>query len=319
MVKTNFQFPQSFFYEEEKCGYKISTQMKEIWAINLDLLNEFMDVCKKYDLQFWADAGTLLGCARHKGFIPWDDDIDLVMPRKDFDKFCKIAKKEFKYPYFFQTEKTDIGSLKWFAKICNSETTSMFKNFMDREFTFNQGIAIDIMPLDNIPDDKTERIAFFKQLNELQDRARKFANTTYRYVFHSDKSNKSIKVIKNVMKVFFRSILIILRIPNPYHKKISSMSQKYNHTRCKCFGTNIFKPEPESDKGCLEISDFEETVLLPFEMFELPCPKNYNNVLQNYYGTWNEYVSGGSYHSNVFYDTNNSYKKYIHNNSTGGK
>ncbi len=311
MVNTKLKFDEAFFKEEVKCGFTVTTQMKEIQAIQLDLLNEFMNVCKKHNLKYWADAGTLLGCARHQGFIPWDDDIDLVMPREDYEKFLKIGPREFKHPYFFQTEKTDIGSLRWFVKICNSETTSMFINFMDREFRFNQGIALDIMPLDNIPDDHEERLEYFHHLLDLQNQARQFANTTYRYVFHNDKSNKSIKIFKNIAKVLLRTFLEDLNICSPWNSKINKYVQKYNSVETKCFGTNVFKPDADTDRACLTKTDFDETVYLPFEMFSLPCPKNYDNVLKNYYGEWKEFVQGGAFHTNIFYDTENSYKKYI--------
>jgi lipopolysaccharide cholinephosphotransferase len=89
------------------------------------------------------------------------------------------------------------------------------------------------------------------------------------------------------------------------------LAQKYNKIECKCFSTNVFNPNDDVERGCLQKSDFLETVYLPFEMVKLPCPKNYDAVLRNYYGNWNDFVMGTAYHSNVFYDTNKSYKEYV--------
>lgn len=83
--------------------------LKNVWNVELDILKKFDSFCKKHGLSYFADSGTLLGAVRHKGFIPWDDDLDFVMFRKDYDKFIKLSKKEFKYPYFIQTGYNDAG------------------------------------------------------------------------------------------------------------------------------------------------------------------------------------------------------------------
>ena len=95
---------------EEICGYFVTEQQKKIWNIEINILVEFMRVCNKNNLKFFVAHGTLLGAVRHKGFIPWDDDIDVNMPRKDFDKLVKISKKEFEQPFFFQVVSNDKNS-----------------------------------------------------------------------------------------------------------------------------------------------------------------------------------------------------------------
>ena len=107
MIELNINIPDSFLDEEERCGYIVSKQMKEVWAVELDLLAELLRVCKKHGIKVFASGGTMLGAIRHKGFIPWDDDIDMMMFRSDYDKLCAIAAEEFVEPYFFQTEYTD--------------------------------------------------------------------------------------------------------------------------------------------------------------------------------------------------------------------
>lgn len=128
MVGLKIKLPKHFLEGETRCGYYISPEMKKVWAIELDLLAEFMRICDIHHLKYWADGGTLLGAVRHKGFIPWDDDIDIIMMRDDFDKLCKFGPQEFKYPYFFQTEETDPGSARGHVQIRNSETTGMLKS-----------------------------------------------------------------------------------------------------------------------------------------------------------------------------------------------
>lgn len=123
MVDLQLEIPDSFLQEEVRSGHLVSKKMKEIWAIELDLLMELQHVCKKYDLKLCAESGTLLGAVRHQGFIPWDDDIDVAMPRKDYTHLCKIAKEEFTSPYFLDYYGSDITFDNGFAKLMNLNTT----------------------------------------------------------------------------------------------------------------------------------------------------------------------------------------------------
>lgn len=92
--------PKEFLEREIRGGYEVSEQMKRVWAIEIDMLQELFRVCDKYGLTIWAEGGTMLGTIRHGGFIPWDDDIDMAMPREDYDRLQEVAADEFKHPYF---------------------------------------------------------------------------------------------------------------------------------------------------------------------------------------------------------------------------
>lgn len=93
-------FKGDFFTEEYKCGFKVDVLRKKVWAIEIDLLLEFDRVCKMHGLRYFLAFGSLLGAIRHQGFIPWDDDMDVVMPRDDYQKLWMYA-DDFKEPYFF--------------------------------------------------------------------------------------------------------------------------------------------------------------------------------------------------------------------------
>ena len=153
MIETKLKFAASFFDEEEKCGFYITRKRKEVWAIELDLLHEFDQVCKKHGLKYFLDGGTLLGAIRHGGFIPWDDDIDVCMLRAEYDKLLKIAPDAFHHPYFFQHAYTDMFYRRGHAQLRNSKTCGALRDeFLSVKF--NQGIFIDIFVFDAVTDDE---------------------------------------------------------------------------------------------------------------------------------------------------------------------
>ena len=147
-------FTKEFFKPETICDFYVDEKRKKIWALGIDLLIQFDAVCRKHNLQYSLAFGSLLGLVRHNGFIPWDDDIDVVMPRADYEKL-KDYKSEFKKPLFLQYPGEDKDYYFSFAKLRNSNTTSISWPF--RYETFNQGCFLDIFPLDNYQSDNIER------------------------------------------------------------------------------------------------------------------------------------------------------------------
>ena len=149
---------------EEICGYFVTEQQKKIWNIEINILVEFMRVCNKNNLKFFVAHGTLLGAVRHKGFIPWDDDIDVNMPRKDFDKLVKISKKEFEQPFFFQVVSNDKNSFSGTGKLRISSATGM--DFQDIGINTNNGLFIDVFPMDGIIENEKKRKKTMGKINK---------------------------------------------------------------------------------------------------------------------------------------------------------
>lgn len=121
--------------------------------IMVGILDEFVRICARHNLRYWLDSGTLLGAWRHQGFIPWDDDVDVSMPREDYIKFLLVAPKELSAAYFLQTKDTDSGYFYQFipCKIRCNDTDYIHTKEVELGLPYqsaHSGIFIDIRPFD---------------------------------------------------------------------------------------------------------------------------------------------------------------------------
>lgn len=146
------QFPKSYFEDEVRDGFYVSSMVKRSWAVQIEILEEVERICKKHNLQYFADGGTLLGAVRHGGFIPWDDDLDICMKRKDYETFAKVALEELPKDYimlnFEQSCKENYKYTNFIIRICNGRTIHLSKGSLDRFHGFPYIAGIDIFSLD---------------------------------------------------------------------------------------------------------------------------------------------------------------------------
>lgn len=310
MVKLNINLPDGFLDEEVRCDYRITTEMKQVWAVMLDMLAEIDRVCKKHNITYFASSGTMLGAIRHKGFIPWDDDIDIMMMRDQYDKLCTVAAEEFHSPYFFQTEWTDRGSLRGHAQLRNSMTTGILRTEFERRFGINQGIFIDIFPLDAIPDNAE----VFKK------NAKKAKRMKNLYYFISSFTDRFYVPKKKDIKYYVRALLHKF-IPDDkgkcidydkFYKKFEELCCAGNNENTKMIGILGLH---YTDENLRFREDFQEAIEVPFEFMTIPVPKNYDHALKSVYGDYMKFVKGGSLHGGMILDASVPYKEYLKENS----
>lgn len=125
-------------------------EMLRLKACEVSMLKEFIEICEKLGLRYYALYGTLLGAVRHQGFIPWDDDIDVGMMREDYEVFVREGQKYLSEHLFLQTYESDPEYISGYAKIRDNNTTFIETSVKSRKM--NHGIFIDIFPLDSFSD-----------------------------------------------------------------------------------------------------------------------------------------------------------------------
>ncbi len=146
----------------EKSG---NFDLKELHGVLLEILCEFDRICREHGLKYSLAWGTMLGAVRHGGFIPWDDDVDVIMERSDYDRFCELCKTELKEGFFFQTKESDKNYWYNVGRLRKNNTAMIYEDW--KNAGFHLGLYIDIQPLDHIADNRFKRAVqyFFIILN----------------------------------------------------------------------------------------------------------------------------------------------------------
>ena len=280
--------------EEIRNGYIVTSQIKKLWAVQLELVKKVLEVCKKHNLNIWADSGTLIGTIREHGFIPWDDDIDLGMLRPDYDKLLKIADEEFKSPYIFQSAYHEIDYPRGHAQVRKENTTAILASDIDSPF--HLGIFIDIFVYDAIPNDCGE-------FNKLRQQANSQLNQL-RLDCKCDKGRNNINREKDIKSSRHQTFCQAF-------SDYENLFRAYPIQRSSRLGTIAFI----FDDNChydIRPEHYSDTLLLPFEDIMMPVPVGYDAILRTVFGDYMKPVQAPATHGGfVIIDTEHNYTEYI--------
>ena len=247
--------------------------LKEIQEIELEILVQFDSICQKNDLRYSLGGGTLLGAVRHKGFIPWDDDIDVMMPRPDYEKFLEVCKSQ-DLGFCLTTYDTVEGYNGLFAKIWDPKTI-IIDDLM--KMNFKLGVNIDIFPIDGLGDTKQEAIKIFKKTIV----ERELLNAVVWKRFFRSKTHSLF--IEPVRLFFF--LLSRLIQPKKLLIKIDEINKSHpietsTYAGCVCGSYR--------EREIMNKSAFENYIELEFEGKRFQCVKKYDEYLKKHYGNYME-------------------------------
>ena len=265
------------------------SSLREHQEACLVLLNEFDRVCKELNITYVLFAGTLLGAARHQGFIPWDDDLDVLMSRKDYEIFISNADKFLDNKFFLQREFSDHWPM-FFSKLRLNGTTCLEK-YHAKDKKEHHGIYIDIFPYDNAANTKF---------------ARKMQFLASKIVIAKSLDKRGYETASFIKKVF---IIVCKLLPKRLFLKFAkskNSDSEYVHT--------FFAASSDFEKNVFLRKHFEEKELMAFEGKEYLVPKLYDEILIKLYGNYmvlpSEEERSIKKHA-VFVDTKNSYEVYL--------
>ena len=274
---------------------EIMAELKDIWAVELDLLRVFLQYCERHGLRCWVEGGTLLGAVRHKGFIPWDDDVALAMPREDYDRMCRIGNEGLEEPYFLQTAYSDTDYHRGHAQFRRSDTAAIRPS--DCYQPFNQGIFIDIFPLDAAPDDRA-------LVHEHRKRCLKILKLL--------KAKNTHCITSGRLTLIFRKLKARWMVKKMGWTTIYEKAEEEMRALARMPHTKVGELTSLGEDKLWDKSIFEETVMLPFENLMVPAPKGWDAFLRVSFG--DDYmtpIQAPSMHGEVVFDTERSYKEVL--------
>lgn len=269
-------------------------EMDDINNVQLNLFKEFIKVCNKLNLKYYMVHGSLLGAVKYKGFFPYDDDIDVAMPRKDYDIFIKQGQKHLSKNIFIQCNKTEKDYPLVFTKLRDSNTTFIQKNY--EGYNINQGIYIDIFPIDFYPEN-------INNITKIKEKV------------YSIRVNSRMKNIKRTLKQKIFVTISKIIYPNWYKTiyKLDNLYKNYNNEfYCIVHGG-------KNTEIKIPFNIFGNGQKLEFENIEINVPEKYKEYLQIIYGDYNNYNPSAKYMvskdlvtiSAKKVDINKSYKEYL--------
>lgn len=247
--------------------------LKEIQDIELDLLLEYASVCEKEGLRYSLGGGSLLGAVRHKGFIPWDDDVDVMMPRPDYERFLDHCRSHSSgLDFRLITYDSDKGYNGLFAKIWDPSTI-IEDDVMGMDY--ETGVNIDIFPIDGLGNSETEALKIFRKTAW----NRELLNAVlWKKYFRSKTHSIAVEPIRLAMFIISRAV-----DPKKLLRKVDEENLKHpfeqsEYAGCVCGSYR--------EKEIMKKETFENYIELEFEGKNIKAIQNYDEYLEKHYGDY---------------------------------
>ena len=247
--------------------------IKDIQSISLEIMKDIHEFCQKNDIKYSLYGGTLIGAIRHKGFIPWDDDFDIAMPRADYEKFINTYTSTHNYKVLCRNSVDDNSVFISYARVCEFDKAAVKQRTM---WTKHQtGIWIDVFPLDSLEDDITNCKT---RLQRIKQEAKKgiILRHALSPVFDSFNFKKCVTFIIDK----FKSLLYNY---NPYDR-ITEIVKELQWTETNYFGNIVFTAYGIKERHHKSVlSDY---ILVPFEDTQFYAMAGYDEALTDKFGDY---------------------------------
>ena len=246
-----------------------NNQIEALRRKELQILLEIDRICKKRKISYQLAFGTLIGAVRHQGFIPWDDDIDVAMERKEYERFKLACKEELSSSFFYQSNDTDPEYYHLVDKIRMNDT--VFKEKYIARWNIHHGVYVDIFPFDNVPTN-----AILRKMHFLHFHFFRVGLMSKYFVSNERKGVK--KYLSYIAKIIYAPFSLDF-----LYRRAVKVASKYRKQRKYVF--NLY--DSITVNSLLEYAWIKDTEQVLFEKHLFPAPKHYDAVLRTIYGDYN--------------------------------
>lgn len=297
------QFPENYFEREVRDGHLVGELIKRAWAVQLDILDRLDAICAKYGLTYFAYWGTLIGAVRHQGFIPWDDDLDIAMPRPDYMRFLEVVQDELSDEYqLLNNYVTEWDNS--FSRIVKGRDFYSTEDALAQNYNFPFFLGIDIFPLDYISRDEREA----KEQREIMRHIGMLV-TVLNERKNAEKENASVTILNAYNESIATSLVMLEKMCGIRFEGDIPLNKQLNILYDQIAG--LFTAE-ESDhmtdfpgylrNGYIVKKEwFNRIERVPFENISIPIPMGYDGILRRSHGNYTVPVKGGSTHGDVYF------------------
>lgn len=289
--------PDSFLLDEVRCGFMIPAAVKQAWAAELEVLMEIDRVCKKHNIQYFADWGTLLGTVRHGGFIPWDDDLDIVMKREDYNKFMTVARYDMEEGFDVHTFRNHEDCWLFMGKVVGKNSFCFDKEHLRRFHNFPYIASVDIFVLDYVhrdPGREEKRRTLCKNMIGVAD-------LIAQGVLVAEEKERRLKTIEEMYGEKIRRVNDPVEMRRYLYGEVEKIFGEVPEPEAD-FLTQIFPRGLRGDDFQFPKEYYEKAIRLPFESITMPVPVMYDKMLSKRYGEYCRFVKDKAGHDYPFFE-----------------
>lgn len=294
-LKMDVQFSENFFEDEVRDGFYIPSVVKHAWAAELTALAEIDRICQKHNITYYAEWGTLLGAVRHKGFIPWDDDLDIGMRRKDYEKFLQVAPLEFKEGYSIFNFNTQPDFWHFLARVVVKPQICFEEAHLEKYHGFPYIVGLDIFVLDNVCDDE-------KKEEERVKKAEYVIAVADGMSGKSPDFNEHLNRIEQLCHVKLKRNLDDNQMRIQLYNVAEKLFSLFDNEKCK-YLTQLMPYGMYGRKTRYPAKYFENVIRIPFEGTTIPVPSCFDRVLRTKYGDYMRLVRNAGGHDYPFFES----------------
>jgi len=299
------QFSEHYFEKEIRDGHAVGEVMKRVWAASMEVLQRVIDICEKYDIHYFVYWGTLLGAVRHKGFIPWDDDVDIAIVGEDYVRFLSVVQQELPEEYGVINPYTSEQYTNYFTRITNRRCVDIGEQHMRKYHGCPFAVGVDVFPLYYVPRDKVcaeQQKMLLTAIGQLC--------SVIDYKKEKEAEGADIAVIQGYNEEIARSLVELERLTGfrfegnrPLKNQLTILYDQLCRLYSEEESDHVTAfPHYVEEYGYLVKKELvQETIMLPFENMVVRAPEKYHEILTDIYHDYNKRVKVWGGHQYIYF------------------